>query len=136
MARFINHLMLRDIQLFKFVYSRLRNRIFKKFMIYTTKLGGAVLSISVSILFIVFSRRGFNKIGWELLLILSVSHLFVHIIKRIANRSRPYKVIDNIEQLVVPIEGYSFPSGHTTACFNMSVILSSIFQFWICFFIL
>lgn len=127
MTRFINQLMLRDIQLFKFVYSRLRHRNCNKFMVYITKLGGAVFTILLSILFMISFQGKFNKIGWELLLILSVSHLFVHIIKRKVNRSRPYTVVDNIELIVVPIEEYSFPSGHTTAFFAIAMTLSLYF---------
>jgi len=127
MTRFINQLMLRDIQLFIFIYNRLRNRVFNRFMLYITKLGGAVFSISVSFSFIFLFQGTFNKIGRELLLILSVSHLFVHVIKRKVNRSRPYTIIENIELLVVPIEEYSFPSGHSTACFTMAMTLSFYF---------
>ncbi|GAB6137799.1 phosphatase PAP2 family protein [Halanaerobaculum tunisiense] len=90
-------------------------------MLYVTHLGSAIFTISIGLLLTVIE----SPVGKEILVVLAASHLVVQIVKRLANRLRPYKVLKNIEQLqVVPVADYSFPSGHTTASFSLAMSLS------------
>lgn len=94
MNRLSTNLLVRDIQLFNFMYTRIRNRYMNRFMLFITRLGGGAFTISTSLLLII---SGMVKLGLELIFLLTTSHLLVHIIKRLANRSRPYNVLDNVE---------------------------------------
>ena len=123
MERFANELILKDIKLFMFLNKRLRNRIMDKIMLYITHLGGAPFTISLTIFFILIKPRLYPLLGWEILLTLTSSHFLVHIIKRLINRARPCEKLENIKQLIIPFESYSFPSGHTTASFSLFLIL-------------
>ncbi len=110
----------RDIQLFHFFYKNFKCSFLDKFMTFITHLGGtAFCCLFITVLFLSGS-----KVSREIFVALTASHLLVHIIKRIANRPRPCNVLKNITTLVVPLEAYSFPSGHTTAGFSLAVTLT------------
>lgn len=124
MNRITNKVLIRDTQIFYWVYAKIRNRILNMFMMAVTKLGGAFFSISFSLFLIIFYQGRLKQIGWELIISLASSHLVVYIIKRLVNRTRPYKFLENIDLLIAPLEDYSFPSGHTAASFTLAVIFS------------
>ncbi len=127
MDSFSNKFLTKDIQAFYYLNTRIKNNLMNRLMLLITHLGGASFTISLTIVWILV-RPVFNPyIGWELLLVLSSSHLFVHIIKRKINRQRPYVVLNNIEILIEPFESYSFPSGHTTSSFSVALVLSFYF---------
>ncbi|MDI6704814.1 MAG: phosphatase PAP2 family protein [Bacillota bacterium] len=46
-------------------------------------------------------------------------------IKRVVNRPRPYKTLENAIALKPPSCQYSFPSGHTCAAFTMAFVLAN-----------
>ena len=124
MNSFSHKILTKDIQAFYYLNTRIKSQILNKIMLLITHLGGAFFTILLAILCILI-KPGFNPIiGWEIILVLSSSHLFVHIIKRLINRQRPHVKLNNIELLVDPFEPYSFPSGHTTASFSVALILS------------
>ncbi|MGM0471591.1 MAG: phosphatase PAP2 family protein [Bacillota bacterium] len=127
MNRLTDHLLARDLQLFKFVQAKVRCQLLNLVMAYITYLGGAVFTILSPLLLIILGRGELIKVGYEILTSLTVSHFVVHIIKRKINRPRPYKILEEIEIYIVPFEDYSFPSGHTTASFSMAVTLSFYF---------
>ncbi|MFW6022058.1 MAG: phosphatase PAP2 family protein [Halanaerobiaceae bacterium] len=117
-------LLIKDIQVFHFLNGRIKSHVMRRLMLVITHLGGAFFSIALS-LFWILMRPDFNpQIGWELGVVLLSSHIFVHIIKRVINRRRPYVDLINIEQIIEPFESYSFPSGHTTASFCIAFVVS------------
>lgn len=130
-----NRLLLGDIRLFHFIYRKTRCRILDFVMPYITNLGGAVFSISMAIGLIIFGKGRLLQLGWKLVIVLASSHLLVQVIKRIVNRPRPYKTLDNIKLDVVPFAAYSFPSGHTTASFSMAIALTFYFPSYFFLFI-
>ncbi|WP_226984201.1 phosphatase PAP2 family protein [Halothermothrix orenii] len=93
-------------------------------MSYITHLGGAVVSITLCLILVAINPAGNKLVGWESLLVLSSSHVIVHVLKRVSNRPRPYRVIEEITNYIIPVEGYSFPSGHSTAAFSLALVLS------------
>jgi len=119
-----------DLQLFDFIYTKKRSAFLDYFMSQITHLGGAVFTILLPCLFVIFGNRELDNVGYEALLVLSSSHLLVYIIKRITNRLRPYRLFEEIEVLDIPFEEYSFPSGHTTASFSLAITLSFYFPFF------
>ncbi|TDX45310.1 phosphatase PAP2 family protein [Orenia marismortui] len=122
-----NRLLLKDIELFNFIYTKARCKFSNCFMSYITHLGGAVFTITLPVLLTIFGDQKLDQVAFEMLLVLISSNLFVHIIKRIVNRSRPYRVLEDIDLVKIPFEEYSFPSGHTTASFSLAITLSFFF---------
>lgn len=45
------------------------------------------------------------------------------IAKNKVKRNRPFKTLDGIQNMVAPIDQFSFPSGHTAAAFIMATLL-------------
>ncbi len=126
MNRLTTQLLLRDVQLFEILHTKARYKALICLMSYITHLGGAIFTTSIGIFLICLGDQ-YNKIGYEVLFVLSSSHLLVHIIKRVINRPRPYRVLEDVEITKLPFEVYSFPSGHTTAGFSLAMILSFYF---------
>ncbi|MFW6016415.1 MAG: phosphatase PAP2 family protein [bacterium] len=131
-----NKLLMKDIQAFYYFNSQLKTEMMNRFMLLITHLGGATITILIGISLILIKPCFNPLIGWELILVLTSSHLFVHIIKRIINRERPYVSLSNIDLLIEPFESYSFPSGHTTASFSVALVLSFYLPFFSPIFIL
>lgn len=127
MNRLTNQLLTMDLQLFDFIYTKKRSAFLNYLMSWITHLGGAVFTVVLPCLFVILANSELDKVGYEALLVLLSSHLLVHIIKRITNRSRPYKLLEDIEVLEIPFEEYSFPSGHTTASFSLAITFSFYF---------
>ncbi|MGM0499917.1 MAG: phosphatase PAP2 family protein [Bacillota bacterium] len=124
MQKFSNRLIAADNQIFYYFQSKLKNSLIDKFFILITHLGGRHF-LTLLTLFFIISKPNINPmLGWELAAVLISSHLFVHVLKRLINRKRPYKRLADVEYLIEPFESYSFPSGHTTASFAAAVTLS------------
>lgn len=80
------------------------------FMTYTTYLAEVfTLLIFCLILFIVIKNK---KISLSIIFNISLSALLTQIIKRMIKRTRP------LEHMIIKETGYSFPSGHSMACFS------------------
>ena len=127
MYKFSNKLIAADNLIFDYFHNKIKSDFIDKFFILITHLGGFRFLTLLS-LFCIFVRPNLNPVlGWELTAVLLSSHFFVHILKRLINRKRPYEKLAGIENLVEPFESYSFPSGHTTASFAAAVTLSFAF---------
>lgn len=127
MHKFSNKLIATDNLIFDYFHNKIRGNFIDKFFILITHLGGFRF-LTLLTLFYIFVRPSINPmLGWELTAVLLSSHFFVHILKRLINRKRPYEKLAHINHLVEPFESYSFPSGHTTASFAAAVNLSFAF---------
>lgn len=51
------------------------------------------------------------------------------IAKNKIKRDRPFETLDGIQNMVAPIDQFSFPSGHTAAAFIMATLLYYFFPF-------
>ena len=49
------------------------------------------------------------------------------LIKKFFKRNRPPEAIPNFRAVIIPSDQFSFPSGHTSAAFMMTVLLASLF---------
>lgn len=120
-----------DIKLFHFINIKINYPWLTKLMTYITYLGSKEFTLSIPFSFIIISlfESGNTKLiyGIEIFISLSISHIFIHFVKRIANRPRPYEKISDSRKLIITLEEYSFPSGHTTASFAIATSLSFIF---------
>lgn len=127
MHKISNKLIATDNLIFDYFHKKIKGNFIDKFFILITHLG-CFRFLTLLTLFLIFLRPNINPmLGWELTSVLLSSHLFVHILKRLINRKRPYEKLAGTEHLVEPFESYSFPSGHTTASFAAAVTLSFAF---------
>lgn len=96
-----------------------------------THLGSTTFSIIFPLSLIFLIPSYFVKmIGLHLSLTLGISQLLAQVLKRIVNRPRPYRVMEDVIARRPPSCQYSFPSGHTCAAFAMALVLTVIFPSW------
>jgi len=86
-----------------------------------THTGGAVFTIAVTLLLMLFTNDVLQFTAIASALSLATSHLPVAIIKKLYPRRRPYIVLDQINVTANPLKDHSFPSGHTTAIFSVII---------------
>ena len=95
-----------DNEFYKFVKDNLINDKLTPYIKIITEFGGAILLISLTIIFIIIFKN--KKISYAILINLGLVFIFSIILKIIIQRDRP----DSINWLINEI-GYSFPSSHS-----------------------
>lgn len=123
MTRFITWLGSRERQLFTWINHRLNNRFMNIALYNLTHLGGATFTISFTALLAILAPSPWNIVGWQALAALAISHIPVALIKKFYPRIRPHLAMPNIRTFKKPLVDHSFPSGHTTAIFSVTVTL-------------
>lgn len=120
-SRLIAWLIQRERSIFFWINQRLNNR-FMNVILYTlTHLGGATFTISFTVLVGLLAPAPWSSVGWQALAALALSHIPVAIIKKLYPRIRPHLALPNIRTFKKPLIDHSFPSGHTTAIFSVTV---------------
>jgi undecaprenyl-diphosphatase len=109
----------KDYSLLYFVNWQMKCGLLDVLMRNVTHLGGACFTVALMVA-LCFSR----SFGWEGLISLTTSHLFVHILKKRYRRIRPYEVYPHLNPPKRPLPDGSFPSGHTTAALSAATSLS------------
>lgn len=120
MQVFVSWLVSNDRNLFSFINTQLRNNVLDYLMPRITHLGGATITVTSLLMLIAFFSGNARSWAIEAFISLSVSHIFVQIIKKIYGRKRPYMVLTNARTFANPLVDYSFPSGHTTSSFAIA----------------
>ncbi len=90
-----------------------------------THLGGARGTIGACVLSMLLPDVT-AAIAWRALLVLGLSHLIVHVVKRFAVRERP-TVRLSFEALIAVPDQFSFPSGHACAAMAVAAAYASMF---------
>ncbi len=116
-----------NIDIFYFINNSLSNPIFDLIMPQLTNIGGFISLLILCLLAIIISRH-YNKdkylrISKLCLYSLLLSAGIVACLKLGIVGNRPYTVLSHVNQLVVPSEPNSFPSGHTSSTFSIITIL-------------
>ncbi len=116
-----------DAWLFYFFNRRLHCYLLDQVMKGITSLGSTGFSIFLPLLlFLLFPILGWG-VGIHTTLTLVIAQGFAQLLKRVVNRPRPYRVLDNAIVVKPPPCEYSFPSGHTCAAFALALSLTSFF---------
>lgn len=103
---------------------KMRNKFLDVFMFRITDLGGAIFSTLFCIFLILFGSKEVKRIGFEALLVLSISQIAVQGLKLGLSRERPYKILEHLNTFGIDMKDYSFPSGHTTASFSLATTIA------------
>jgi undecaprenyl-diphosphatase len=121
MSRVVTWLQQRETRMFCWVNQRIQHTLLDLFFTRITHLGGATAAILVSLFFALFNHGSFRLAGMQSLIALTISHLPVAIMKKKYPRLRPYLVLPQTNIGKNPLTDHSFPSGHTTAIFSITI---------------
>ncbi|OAB48303.1 phosphatase PAP2 family protein [Paenibacillus antarcticus] len=121
MRQLIFRLQKLDQRLFQWINGRLHNHILNFFLYYLTNLGGATFTISASLLAWAFGSPSWSTAGAQAAIALAISHIPVAIAKKLYPRIRPYLALPDTNTFRNPLSDHSFPSGHTTAAFAITI---------------
>lgn len=93
-----------------------------------TKLFDPIVATLMMIIIFIVSEFNQHPVGVHLVLLVAMTQLIAHTIKRIVNRKRPFETLpDVLFFLKPPKDVYSFPSGHTCGAFTFMLVLSRYF---------
>lgn len=121
MSRVVSWLQEHEQRMFFWVNRRINHAILDFLLYYLTFLGGATLTIFITLSFVIFAPAPWDAVGLQSLIALAVSHIPVAIFKKKYPRLRPYLVLPQTNTHKNPLSDHSFPSGHTTAIFSVVV---------------
>lgn len=110
-----------ECRLFRYVNKGFHIKPLNLYFRLVTHLGSAFFTIFTSLCLLLFMPEQHKNVAIYSAGALVISHLPVAIIKKWYPRKRPYLVLENTSVTSNPLKDYSFPSGHTTACFSIIV---------------
>lgn len=114
-----------DIRIFYLFNNSFRCKTLDRIMPYMTRLGGAFFTVTFSLILLIYSNIYKQNIGYKCAISLASSHLLVQILKRTFTRPRPFDALINVNAHINDLKDYSFPSGHTTAAFSLTVPIAA-----------
>lgn len=121
MSRFFVRLQAFEQKIFMWINGRLHNRFLNFWLYYLTHMGGATFTISVSLLIALLAPEPWRQAGYMACAALAISHIPVATAKKLYPRIRPYLALPGTNTFRNPLSDHSFPSGHTTAIFSVTV---------------
>jgi undecaprenyl-diphosphatase len=121
MRHFLIRLQTMEQKIFRWFNSRLHNNFLNLFFYYLTNLGGATFTIIATLAVWQFAPPPWGRAGLQAAVALAISHVPVAIVKKLYPRIRPYLAIPETITFRNPLTDHSFPSGHTTAIFSVTV---------------
>jgi len=102
----------------------LHNRIIFLFMQGLTQIGSTRFSVGICVFLLIFQLKTGNAIGLQMVFALVFSQILVQTLKRIVNRPRPYRQLQDVDAANPPKCKYSLPSGHTCAALTIALGLA------------
>ncbi|MDQ1233156.1 undecaprenyl-diphosphatase [Paenibacillus sp. SORGH_AS306] len=121
MRQFLIRLQTMEQHIFRWFNSRLHNKFLNLFFYYLTNLGGATFTIIATLAVWQLAPFPWSRAGFQAAVALAISHVPVAIVKKLYPRIRPYLAIPETITFRNPLTDHSFPSGHTTAIFSVTV---------------
>jgi len=116
-----------------FQKQKVYNKLLRLIFLYITKLGDGFL-YAFLILFLIFSKSIYAKdLILSFLFALAIERFAYFYVKNTVKRIRPYEKLKISNIPFIPIDRYSFPSGHTSAAFLFATIISYYFPALILF---
>lgn len=120
-SRVIHWLQHHETKLFRLVNNKSRHPALDYLFNRLTHLGGASATIIATLAIALFASGDWQIAAWQSAAALAASHLPVAVIKKKYPRLRPYMVLENTNICRNPLKDHSFPSGHSTAIFSVTV---------------
>jgi undecaprenyl-diphosphatase len=110
-----------ECSFFKYVNGHFDKKKLNFFFRSITHLGSAVFTIGITLILLFFTSEEARMTAYSSALALALSHLPVQIVKKLFPRKRPYLTLEETYTPENPLQDHSFPSGHTTAFFSVTV---------------
>ncbi|MCM3164577.1 phosphatase PAP2 family protein [Metabacillus litoralis] len=110
-----------ECRLFRSVNRHFDQKILNFYFRNITHLGGAIITITVCLCLMFFTKGNVQTTSIASGLSLLLSHLPVAMVKKLYPRKRPYIALVETKVPANPLEDHSFPSGHTTAIFSVII---------------
>ncbi|WP_458403855.1 phosphatase PAP2 family protein [Methanobrevibacter sp.] len=121
-----------NTQLFYFINNGMQNPFFDMIMPIFGVVGGfeGLLAICISAILILkyLKNEKYLKIAKMCLYALILTGIITAALKLMVHQPRPFTVLDNVRQLVIPTEPNSFPSGHTSSSLSIVTVLAAMLK--------
>lgn len=127
MSKLLLNIEKHDIDILKMLNLKIKCSFLDKFMTYITYIGSVPFGVLFCLISLILTRFSTNLFGFKLTLAMLLSTFLSNTIKKSVNRIRPYIKLSNLNAIKIGVDNYSFPSGHTTSAFTMSVMLGLFF---------
>ncbi|MGB9936799.1 MAG: phosphatase PAP2 family protein [Methanobacterium sp.] len=111
-----------DVLIFYLINIGMQNPFFDIIMPIISEIGYFSFWIIVSVFFYIFGGKKGKKIAIIAITVLFAGYLITEILKLIVARPRPYEVLEGV-RVLAPINGYSWPSGHSIASFTVATVI-------------
>ncbi|MEF2966955.1 phosphatase PAP2 family protein [Paenibacillus sp. M1] len=121
MKRWMQKLVQLDQKLFVGINGRLHRSFLNFWLYHLTHLGGAWFTILSTLIVWMIAPAPWNKVGLQSCVALAISHIPVALAKKKYPRLRPYMTLPGTNTFRNPLTDHSFPSGHTTAIFSVTM---------------
>ncbi|MEK5057816.1 phosphatase PAP2 family protein [Paenibacillus shunpengii] len=121
MDRLFVRLQAMEQKIFIWINGRLHNRFLNFWLYYLTHLGGATFTITASLFIGFIAPEPWGSAGYMAFTALAISHIPVAAAKKLYPRIRPYLAMPETNTFRNPLSDHSFPSGHTTAIFSVTM---------------
>ncbi|MNW39679.1 putative undecaprenyl-diphosphatase YbjG [compost metagenome] len=121
MIRFFRKLVALDQQIFMGINGRLHRSSLNFWLYHLTHLGGAWFTIIFCLFMWFITPQPWSRAGLQAGVALALSHIPVAAAKKAYPRLRPYLTLPGTNTFRNPLTDHSFPSGHTTAIFSVTV---------------
>ncbi|MBP2000499.1 undecaprenyl-diphosphatase [Paenibacillus shirakamiensis] len=110
-----------DQRIFIGINTGLHRSFLNFWLFYFTHLGGATFTIASTLAIWIFAAKPYSHTGLIAAVSLAISHIPVAIAKKLYPRVRPYLAMPDTRTFRGPLSDHSFPSGHTTAIFSVTM---------------
>jgi undecaprenyl-diphosphatase len=111
-----------DIQIFYLINVYMQNVLFDFLMPLISEVGYFSFWIIISIIIFIIGGEKGRKVAILSVIALFAGYFITEILKVIVARPRPYDVLEGV-RVLAPINGYSWPSGHSVASFTVATII-------------
>lgn len=126
MNRLLQKLIQLDQRLFVGINGRLHRSFLNFWLYHLTHLGGAWFTILSTLFIWIVAPAPWNKVGLQACVALAISHIPVALAKKTYPRVRPYLTLPGTNTFRNPLTDHSFPSGHTTAIFSVTMTFMAV----------
>lgn len=118
-----------DLQLFRVIFNFRRDSFLPVFFRIVSFLADGYFYF-LFLVYMYFSRtEAFRPAFYVFLAAFAIEMPLYHLLKHSIRRIRPFNAHDDIDNMVLPIDEFSFPSGHTSAAFMMALVIGHFLPF-------
>ncbi|MDZ7797865.1 MAG: phosphatase PAP2 family protein [Candidatus Marinimicrobia bacterium] len=118
-----------DLKLFRLIYTYRRDSFLPAFFRVISFVGDGYFYFLFLVYMYVAENGSFKRALLISLIGFGIELPVYRLLKNTIRRIRPFNTHDEIKNMVLPIDEFSFPSGHTASAFLVAVIITHFFPF-------